>query len=118
MAIVGTADKRGRSLVVAGVAGVNAGDVLIDARINRYDVFQFRITAGAADVYLSYDDGVTYDGPLSLADLESTSTAPVVVMAPARNYGARISAQRIQVRQNGAVACTGAQMNCDRWGNN
>jgi hypothetical protein len=62
-------------------------------------------------------DGTNYStAGLSLADLGSTSTDPVIVTAANRTYGFRGVYRLIRVLQNGASAVTAASLMCGRTG--
>ena len=114
---VGTPNKRGRDLELSGT-GTNDDDVVIEHRVDRYETFQLQSTTGAMDVEVSTDEGATFVGPLSLADLGAVTTTPVLVTAAARMYGFRGSYTHVRVSQNAAAAVTGAILRCARWGNN
>ena len=87
--------------------GVNDNDVLFTTGdISPYDTFMVMSTVGAVDVYGSLDGTNFNTAPLSLADLGSTTTDPVIVTAANRMYGFRGKYKYIRVLQNGATAAT------------
>lgn len=108
MAAVGTPDVRGQGVLYTGVAGVSDNDIVIQTgNINQYDTFMLKTDAGAVDVFVDLGDG-TFVGPISLADLGATGTAPVIVTAAGRLYGFSGSFDAILVRQNGGTGATGS----------
>lgn len=107
MAQVGTTPDFGgsRRQLWKGIAGVSDNDIVLETTdVSHLDTFCLMSTAGAMDVLVSLD-GVNFTtAPLSMADLGSTSTAPVIVTAAGRLYGFRGIYRVIRILQNGAVA--------------
>lgn len=103
----------------ARYAGSAASDNAIAIQtedVSEYDTFLLQSTQGAMDVFVSLD-GTNYStAPLSMADLGSTSTDPVIVTAANRTYGFRGVYRLIRVLQSGATAVTAASLMCGRTG--
>ena len=115
MAQVGTVDSFGKRALWAGIAGVSDNDIVLETTdVSHFNTFTLMSTAGPMDVDISLD-GVNFTtAPLSMADLGSTSTAPVIVTAAARLYGFRGNYKLIRVRQATATAVANAALLASR----
>jgi len=92
--------------------GANDNDVLFTTGdISRYDACTIMSTTGAVDVFVSLDGTNYATAALSLQDMGSTATTPVVVTSALRVYGFVVKARNIKVLQNGATGAA-ASMNC------
>lgn len=91
--------------------GANDNDVLLtveDAR--EFDTFILMSTDGTVDVQISLD-GTNYSAaPLSMTDMGSTTSDPVIVTAADRVYGFRGVFRKVRVLQNGATASAASLM--------
>lgn len=91
----------------------NDNEVLITTGdVSQYEACMLVSTTGAVDVAVSLD-GTTYTtAPVSLIDMGSTSTAPVIVTAALRLYAfPLVGVASIRVLQNGATDAA-AQLTC------
>lgn len=77
MALVGTPEHRGSTLIVTGVAGTGDNSVVIQLDdVSRFNEFTIMTSNGSVDVNVSYD-GVTFSSaslPIALED--TTSVTP------------------------------------------
>ncbi len=96
-----------RNEAFVGVDGTDDNDLLLDyVNDGKANTFQLMSTAGAMDVFVSFDGTNFSTAPLSLADLGANTTDPVLVTAANRVYGFVGLYRRIRVLQNGATAVT------------
>jgi hypothetical protein len=96
-------------------SGVNDNDLLFTASgTDPYTVCMLQSTDGAVDVEARLGDDVAGNwttAPISLQDMGSTSTSPVLVTVADRMYAIVGKYDGIRVRQAGATAAT-AFLNC------
>lgn len=92
-------------------SGTNDNDVVIQFDSAEYfDAFMLTSTAGAMDVFVSLDGTNYTTAALSLADLGSVTTDPVLVTVAGRLYGFRGKFRNIRVLQNGVTAVVAASL--------
>lgn len=109
MAQVGTTNYHGKRQLSAGIAGTGDNTIVLETTdVSHFETFTLMSTAGAMDVDVSLDGTNFTTAPLSMADLGSTATAPVIVTAAGRLYGFRGNYKIIRVRQNAGVAVANA----------
>jgi len=115
MAQVGSPNSFGKRILWTGIAGVNDDDIVLETTdVSHLNTFTLMSTAGAMDVDISLD-GVNFTtASLSMADLGSTSTAPVIVTAAGRLYGFRGNYKLVRVLQKGATAVANAVLLASR----
>ena len=115
MAKVGTEVEQGRTLSIVGIAGTGDNAVVIQTEsIERFTEFTLMSTAGAMDVFPSLDGSNFATAPLSLADLGSVVTDPVLVTIANRIYRFRGIYKAIKVQQNGGGAIANAVLLCGK----
>ena len=111
MAQVGTVEGMGKRVLWKGIATPDDNDICLETTdVSMYDTFTLMSTAGAMDVFVSID-GINFTtAALSLADLGSTTTAPVIVTVANRMYGFRGIYRFIRIRQNGGTDIANAAL--------
>lgn len=100
----------------SGGLGASDNDVVVQADgVSGYRTFDITTTAGAADVYVSYDGTNYHTAALSLQDLGSASlTTSVVVTAANRVYRFSGCFEKIRVLQAGATPPADVILRCYR----
>lgn len=94
-----------------GGSGTNDDDVVIEMNdVSDYDTFMLMSTAGAMDVFVSFDGTNFSTSPLAMSDFGAVVSDPVIVTAANRIYGFRGKYRAIRVQQNGAVAVANASL--------
>lgn len=91
-------------------SGTDDNDIVIEFSdvVDGADTFLLMSTAGAMDVFVSLD-GTNYStAALSLTDMGSTTSDPVLVTSANRVYGFRGKYKAIRVLQNGGTAVENA----------
>jgi len=99
-----------------GGLGVSDNDIVVQADdVSEYRKFDLTTTAGAADVYVSYDGTAYHTSALSMFDLGSASFATAVVVTAAnRVYRFEGCFEKIRVLQAGATPPADVILRCYR----
>lgn len=110
-----TIDSVGNAVRFSGGAGTASTDVCIQTNdVSNCDTFELTSTTGAMAVSVSID-GTNYS-PISLDDLNATTTAPVATTTAGGIYGFRGKFVKVKVAQSGATAVNNACLICAKLG--
>lgn len=117
MATLATVTEMSNNTVFTGGIGVNTADVVVQTGdASRFDEFLLGSLTGAMKVYVSLDGTNYFTAELSLIDLGAIIGDPVIVTVANRTYAFFGSFSKIQVKQSGAPAVTGATLRCSKKG--
>jgi hypothetical protein len=99
-----------------GGLGASDNDIVVQADgVSSYRTFDITTTAGAADVFVSYDGTNYHSAPLSLTDLGSASFATAVIVTAAnRVYRFTGCFEKVKVQQAGATPPADVVLRCYR----